>query len=70
MNTGLLENVGDSNKHIIEEIVRQVGYLPEFSSGYFQLLSKSIGNRKCAFKEICYSLDNSCTSSVSLPAIV
>jgi hypothetical protein len=24
-----LEHVEDSNKHIIEEIVRQVGYLPE-----------------------------------------
>jgi len=26
------KHVEDSNKHIIEEIVRQVGYLPEFSS--------------------------------------
>jgi hypothetical protein len=24
------KHVEDSNKHIIEEIVRQVGYLPEF----------------------------------------
>jgi len=33
MSTGLLERVEDSNKHIIEETVRQVGYLPE---GYIQ----------------------------------
>jgi hypothetical protein len=26
---GCSKNVEDSNKHIIEEVVRQVGYLPE-----------------------------------------
>jgi hypothetical protein len=29
VSTQSLEHVEDSNKHIIEEIVRQVGYLPE-----------------------------------------
>jgi len=29
MNTYLLKHVEDSNKHIIEEIVRQVDYIPE-----------------------------------------
>jgi len=29
MSTALPKHVEDSNKHITEEIVRQVGYLPE-----------------------------------------
>jgi len=42
--------VEDSNKHIIEEIVRQVGYLPEFTeiscTEFYPNRTKSVENRE------------------------
>jgi len=39
-----LKHVEDSNKHIIEEIVRHVGYLPElYEDAWFEKLKKKNG---------------------------
>jgi len=35
----IIKLFGDSNKHIIEEIMRQVGYLPEFKFVCLKLIS-------------------------------
>jgi len=42
VSTKLLENVVDSNKCIIEEIVRQVGYLPELTLVLFSNLGRGL----------------------------
>jgi hypothetical protein len=49
---GCSKHIHDSNKHIIQEIVRQVGYLPEETNSWlFFYLLQLPGNGFTCFKD-------------------
>jgi len=52
MSTKLLETCREFNKHIIEEIVRQVGYLPELYEDARSEIYKILV-RLCCLVDVC-----------------